>query len=215
MVDNQNKYNKQRLKILIGGFFAVFVSFFLPKKKGRIILNSHFNDNFDFNSKFLFLYMLKKGYDVWYVINNDKYREVLINEYGHNFIETNSFRGKIFALRAKIWFISAFELPVGGIFLKASRTIVHLTHGSLIKNVGLLEKDISLIKNCIIIFLLKLIYLILLQHLIFLFQVLQVIQDYLRKKFLLQDFPETMPFFQKYLVMLVLLKMMILKLSHL
>lgn len=147
MVDNQNKYNKQRLKLLIDGIPAILCSIFLPKKKGRIILNSHFNEYFDFNSKYLFLYLLKNGYDVWYVINNKDNRNSLIEKYGNHFIETESFKGKIFALRSKLWFVSAFELPVGGIFLKWNRTVVHLTHGSLIKNVGVLEKNVSLIKR--------------------------------------------------------------------
>ena len=147
MINNQNKHNKQRLYIALSGIPAIFCSFFLPPKKGRIILNSHFNTKFDFNSKFLFLYLLDKGYDVWFVINDDTYRNKLINEYGNHFIETESFLGKIFALRSRVWFISAFELPVGGIFLKLNRRIIHLTHGSLIKNVGLLEKDISFLKR--------------------------------------------------------------------
>lgn len=147
MVDNQNKYNKQRLNILLSGVPAVIASLFLPKKKGRIILNSHFNESFDFNSKYLFLYLLKNNYDVWYVVNNKENREELIKQYGNHFIETESFRGKIFALRSKLWFVSAFELPVGGIFLRWGRTIVHLTHGSLIKNVGILEKNVSFIKK--------------------------------------------------------------------
>lgn len=147
MVDNQNKYNKQRLKIVLDGIPAVMLSIFLPKKRNRIILNSHFNESFDFNSKFLFLYFIKNGYDAWFVINNDENRKLLINQYGNHFVETKTFKGKIFALRAKLWFVSAFELPVGGIFLKLQRKIIHLTHGSLIKNVGLLEKDISFVKR--------------------------------------------------------------------
>lgn len=147
MVDNQNKYNKKRWENIIYSIPALICSLFLPKKDGRIIINSHFNENFDFNSKYLFLYMLKHNYDVWYVINNDDYRVELENEYGKHFIETKSFFGKIFALRSKLWFVSAFELPVGGIFLKLSRKIIHLTHGSLIKNVGILEKNVSLIKR--------------------------------------------------------------------
>lgn len=147
MANNQNKNNNTRLNTILSGIPAVICSIFLPFKRGRIIINSHFNCHFDFNSKYLFLYMLKDGYDVYFVINDDNYRQKLIEDYGNHFIETNSFRGKIFALRAKIWFVSAFEMPVGGIFLKIRHKIIHLTHGSLVKNVGTLEKDVSLIKK--------------------------------------------------------------------
>ena len=147
MTDNQNKNNKKRFTIILSGLPAVFCSFFIPMNKKRIIVNSHFNTQFSFNSKYLFIYLLNKNYDVWFVINDDVYRNQLIREYGNHFIETNTFRGKLFALQAKLWFVSAFEMPVGGFFLKGRRRIIHLTHGSLIKNVGLLEKDISFVKK--------------------------------------------------------------------
>lgn len=146
-IDNQNKYNKKRWKNIIYSIPALICSLFIPKKDGRIIINSHFNENFDFNSKFLFLYMLEHNYDIWYVINDNKYRAELEGIYGNHFIETKSFSGKIFALRSKLWFVSAFELPVGGMFLKCSRKIIHLTHGSLVKNVGIMEKNVSFIKK--------------------------------------------------------------------
>lgn len=147
MSDNQNKNNSRRLKIVLSGFPAVFCSIFIPYKKGRIIFNSQFNMCFGFNSKYLFLYMLKKNYDVYFVINDPVYRKQLTELYGPHFIETKSFKGKIFALRAKLWFVSAFEMPVGGIGLKLKHTVIHLTHGSLVKNVGMLEKDCSFIKK--------------------------------------------------------------------
>ena len=147
MPTNQNKHNKLRFLNIFLGIPAVLISFFLPSKKGRIIINSHFNTKFDYNSKYLFLYMLKQNYDVWFVINDDEFRAELIKIYGNHFIETNSFKGKIFALRSKLWFVSAFEMPVGGAFFKYFRKVIHLTHGSLLKNVGLLEKDISFVKK--------------------------------------------------------------------
>ena len=146
-VDNQNTYNRTRLRIVAGGMLASFFSLFLPKKKGRIVLNSHFNEAFDFNSKELFLYLLENGYDAWYVMNDSRRRKTLCAQYGNRFIETRSFRGKLFALRAPLWFVSTFEMPVGGLFLRCGRTIVHLTHGSLVKNVGLMEKNASFVKK--------------------------------------------------------------------
>lgn len=147
MANNQNKNNASRLNTILSGIPAVICSWFLPFKKERIIINSHFNIHFDFNSKYLFLYMLKEGYDIYYVINDDIYRQKLINEFGNHFVETKTFKGKLFALRAKVWFVSAFEMPVGGIGLNKNHKIIHLTHGSLIKNVGPLEKDVSIVKK--------------------------------------------------------------------
>ena len=66
MKTNQNKHNKLRFLNIIFGIPAFFISIFLPKHKTRIIFNSHFNTKFDYNSKYLFLYMMKCGYDVYF-----------------------------------------------------------------------------------------------------------------------------------------------------
>lgn len=144
---NQNKYSFLRLKIILSGIFAVVCSLFIPKSHTRLVFNSHFNTKFDDNTKSLFLFLLRQGYDCWFVINDNKLRSFLINEYGDHFFETNTFSGKIFALGSKLWFVNAFDMPVGGLFLTAQRKIVHLTHGSLVKNVGPMEHEVGLLKR--------------------------------------------------------------------
>ncbi len=147
-MNNQNSYNKIRFKIMATGLPAFFISLFRKQNKNLIIFNSHFNLQFNENSKYLFLYFLKNRTEtVKFVVNNDKLREKLTAEYGDFFIETNSFKGKLFALSARTWFMNSYDLPVGGIFLKKRINVFCLSHGSPIKNEATLEKDVSLIKR--------------------------------------------------------------------
>ncbi|MBB6480752.1 CDP-glycerol glycerophosphotransferase [Spirochaeta isovalerica] len=66
---------------------------------------------------------------------------------GPYFIETKSFRGMWFVLKAGFWFTSSMETPVGGLLHRWKRTVVHLGHGAPLKNIGLLEKNISFVKR--------------------------------------------------------------------
>lgn len=114
-----------------------------------IVFSAFANKTFDSNSKYLFLYFLKNHpeYKSFFVINNDILRKELEDKYGKHFIETVSMQGKIFALKACVWVISWFDLPVGGFLMKFRRTVFHLGHGTPLKNIGLLEKNISFIKK--------------------------------------------------------------------
>jgi CDP-glycerol glycerophosphotransferase len=88
-----------------------------------------------------------KNYNSYFIINNEALRNRLNETIGNYFIETRSFLGKIFVLKASIWFISSLDLPVGGFFLAYRRNVIHLGHGTPLKNIGLLENNISLIKK--------------------------------------------------------------------
>jgi CDP-glycerol glycerophosphotransferase len=125
------------------------ISFLIKREKKRIIFNSFLNKRFNSNSKYLFLYFIEniKDYNTYFVINDDDLRNELNEKIGNYFIETKSFLGKIFALKASIWFISGLEFPVAGFFLTYKRCIIHLGHGTPLKNIGLLEKHISFIKK--------------------------------------------------------------------
>jgi CDP-glycerol glycerophosphotransferase len=88
-----------------------------------------------------------KYYNSYFVINDDELRNNLNTTIGNYFIETKSFSGKMFVLKAAIWFISSIEFPVGGLFLSYKRYVIHLGHGTPLKNIGLLESNISLVKK--------------------------------------------------------------------
>ncbi len=146
---NASKYNKSRLNLLLKGFIPSLVTLFLPRKKNLVVLNSFHNRQFSDNTKFLFEYMIKNCpyLTAKYVVNDDVFRQKLIQRYGDYFIETNSLRGMFYALSAKTWILNALELPVSGVFLKFRRRIVLLTHGVTSKQAGLAEKHVSILKR--------------------------------------------------------------------
>jgi CDP-glycerol glycerophosphotransferase len=100
----------------------------------------------------LFEYFIKyhPEYECKYVINNKAKRDALNKEFGEEngyFIETETLKGMIYALRAKAWITSAFETPVGGIMLKFNRFVYLLGHGTHFKAIVLNENNLSLIKK--------------------------------------------------------------------
>ena len=150
--ENQKKYNNNRLKLLLKGIVPSTVGIFLPKVKNRIIFNSTVNEFYDFNTKYLFEYFIEqhKEYECKFVINSHEKREALNREFGveHNyFIETETFKGMWYALRAKSWITSAFETPVGGFFLNINRFVFLLGHGTHFKAIVLNENNLSLVKK--------------------------------------------------------------------
>jgi CDP-glycerol glycerophosphotransferase len=146
---NKSKYNADRLSLFLFSIFGMILSVFIKYDNRRIIFNSFQNNKYNSNSKYLFLWFIKnvKDYRSYFVINNDILRNELNSAIGNYFIETKTLKGKLFALQAKIWIISTLELPVGCIFAKHKRYVIHLGHGTPIKNIGLLEKNVSLIKK--------------------------------------------------------------------
>ncbi len=115
---------------------------FIPKLKNRVIFSSEFNLTYKHNSKFLFEYFIKHypEKETKFVINDANLRSQLTSEIGDYFIESESFLGMLYVLRAKTWVVSSLETPVGGLFLNVRRYVYHLGHGTPIKNIGLLEK---------------------------------------------------------------------------
>jgi CDP-glycerol glycerophosphotransferase len=145
--DNTNKYNNKRAKILLKGVIPSLVGIFVPKNKKRIILTSTRNEFYNFNSRYLFEYFIENypDYEVKYVINDEQKREELNNKFGaeHDyFIETETLKGMWYALRAKTWCISALETPVGGVFLKFNRIVLHLGHGAYFRSALFIENTL-------------------------------------------------------------------------
>lgn len=145
--------------IYIAELFYIFVntiltSLSLIKKinKRKIIITSTRNISFNFNSKYLFEYLINsdewKRYEIYYVINDDKKRKELNKMYGKNyFIESKSFAGALFCLDAVFWISSTFELPVNSFIRDPRRSVLHLGHGVPLKKIGLNEENISFIKK--------------------------------------------------------------------
>ncbi|HGT9287761.1 CDP-glycerol glycerophosphotransferase family protein [Enterobacter kobei] len=129
-----------------------FLSLMKKINKKKIIITSTHNVSFNFNSKYIFEYFIEsddwKGYEIYYVINDEKKRKELNKRYKKNyFIESKSFVGAFFCLDAVCWISSTFELPVNSFFRDPRRSVLHLGHGVPLKKIGLNEENISFIKK--------------------------------------------------------------------
>lgn len=146
---NKHKYTGNRLKHIISSLPYAFLSLFCKRDKKLIVFSAMHCKTFDSNSKFLFLHFLnnEKDYTPYFVINNDDLREELIKEYGNHFIDTRTKEGKKIAIKAGIWVVSWLDTPIGGLFLKFRRLVIHLGHGTPLKCIGMLEKDGKFVKK--------------------------------------------------------------------
>lgn len=121
-----------------------FVSLCYRKKSNKNIwlFSSVENRNFNYNSKYLFLYVMYMHPEItpYYVINEDELRNSLSSQYGEKyFIETKTVSGICKALEAGVWFVSA-GLPVYGTGLWKRHDIINLWHGIPLKKIALLEE---------------------------------------------------------------------------
>lgn len=142
-------FKKARFLILLVGIIPSIVSIFVPKKRNRIVFNSTLNTNYNFNSKYLFEYFLAKHpeCEALFVMNDAQQRKKLNSEIGPYFIDTTTLGGMFRALRAACWVCSTLETPVGGAFQRHARFVIHLGHGTPLKNIGYLEKNFSIVKS--------------------------------------------------------------------
>lgn len=142
---------RQFVFLIIAQLFEL-LSFFKPLNRQRIIFNSTENRNFNFNSKYLFLYFLKhtSELDVYFVINDCELREKLICEYGNFFISSDTIGGLKKIAGAKVWITSVFEnmyvnLPAP-LWLNKQRDVYHIGHGVPLKNMIMAEEKLPLLK---------------------------------------------------------------------
>lgn len=134
----------KKLVQLLKGQIALSCTFGTPDKN-KWIFSSVGNIEFNYNSKYLFLYVKEHFPQVhpYYVINDDRKREMLSEQYGAEyFIETKSFRGMRRALKAGVWFTSA-GLPVYAVGVGKRHIVVNLWHGVPLKKIALMEKNSS------------------------------------------------------------------------
>lgn len=146
---NQHRYTSSRLTHIITSLPYAFLSLFSKRDKKLIVFCGMHCDCFNSNSKHLFLFFLKNEpeYTVKFVINDDEKRNALISQYGEHFIDTRTKEGKKIAIHAATWVVSWLDLPLGGLFLRFRRYVIHLGHGILLKGLGFTEKDGHLIKK--------------------------------------------------------------------
>jgi CDP-glycerol glycerophosphotransferase len=147
---NKDILLKERLATYLLAVPITIISLFVKHDAKIVIFSSFLNKYFDSNSKYLFLWFIKnmKNYKCFFVINDGELRKKLTGEIGDYFIETKTLKGKVFALHASTWFVSSLESPVGGFWGACNnRIVIHLGHGTPLKNIGLLEKRLSFIKK--------------------------------------------------------------------
>lgn len=109
------------------------------------IFSSVDNNNFNYNSKYLFLYVRKHFPHIrsLYVINDSQKRARLKQQYGEEgFIDGNSPEGMKIILKAGVWFTSA-GLPAYELQPHPQRIVLNLWHGIPLKKITLMEEGVS------------------------------------------------------------------------
>ena len=135
---------RKKLLQLLKGQLALWISTGSTDRQLWIFSSTN-NTEFNYNSKYLFLYVKEHFPQVKprYVVNEPKLRAELSKKYGAEyFIETQTLAGMKQALRAGVWFTSA-GLPVYAFGSGRKRTIVNLWHGVPLKKIALLEEHAS------------------------------------------------------------------------
>ncbi len=115
-----------------------------------LIFNSTGNDNYNFNSRFLYEFMTKEQDEnirCYFVVNDDCKRKLLLECGVNNVISNKTLKNKILIFNAKTWICSTIETPVTSFFKKKNRIVYHLGHGVPLKNIGMAERKISYIKK--------------------------------------------------------------------
>lgn len=126
----------------------VFIFFRLNEKV--CIFNSTGNVNYNFNSRFLYEFILGESDNTlkcYFIINDDSKRKKLLEKGYQNIISSKSFKNKMLILCAKTWVCSTIEPPVDCFLKRKHRVVYHLGHGVPLKNIGMAENRISLIKK--------------------------------------------------------------------
>lgn len=136
-----------KIKALLKGQLALLLA---GRKvdKSIWVFSSTDNEEFNYNSRALFLYVRKNRPEInaVFVINNEQKRKQLTAQYGEHFCETQSLRGMMRVCRAGVWFTSA-GLPVYAIGIGKKHTIINLWHGVPLKKIALMEAEASYFKK--------------------------------------------------------------------
>lgn len=151
-MNHRNKYLLQRILHFSSGLiYSIYYSFFSRKRTKTIIFNSACNQEFTWNAKNLFLHSSEQlknlGFSIYFVINDSEKRTWLNNKYGNYFISNTTQKNKRKIYKSAVWVLSTLETPCSGLFLNKNRFVYHLGHGTPIKNIGLCENNLSILKK--------------------------------------------------------------------
>src|SRR5690625_358303 len=108
---------------LVGEIFNLFIK----PDPNYWLFSSSFNTSYNYNSKYLFEYMIKNNSDIKcrFVINDDKKRNKLTKRYGNYFVETKTLKGVKQALKAGVW-VTSIGMPVYLLFAGSKRIIFNV-----------------------------------------------------------------------------------------
>ncbi len=146
-----NLFNNKHSRLVKNVLFTNILSLFVRRKcSNTIIFNSVANSSYNFNSKYLFEYILRnfsEEFNVKFVINDNQLRAHLISEIGDYFISSNNIKDMKLILQSKIWVTSSLDAPVEYPLIKhKERVFYHMGHGVPLKNMVFAENKISFIK---------------------------------------------------------------------
>lgn len=113
------------------------------------IFSSVDNDNFNYNSRYLFLYVKEciTGITPLYVINDGRKRKSLSEQYGERyFISSLCKEGLRQILGSGVWFTSA-GLPAYSWKAEPERIVVNLWHGVPLKKIVMMENHMNKLKK--------------------------------------------------------------------
>ncbi len=109
------------------------------------VFSSVHNKNFNYNSRYLFLYVREHCKDIrpYFVMNDPKERKKLEEEYGAEyFIDGNTAEGIRKILSCQVWFTSTAP-PLYGVGLRKKYRIYNLWHGIPLKRIGMEQQNLS------------------------------------------------------------------------
>ncbi|WP_034259776.1 CDP-glycerol glycerophosphotransferase family protein [Aequorivita capsosiphonis] len=133
-----------KIKLFVRYQLGEILNLFIKPDPSFWIFSSSYNLFFNYNSKYLFEYVLENHPEIncKFVINGDKERKELTEIYGDYFIETKTLKGIRTALKAGVWITSA-GMPIYLLFSGRRRIIFNVWHGVPLKRIGFLDKSIS------------------------------------------------------------------------
>lgn len=124
-----------------------FINLFTDNKlKKRIIFNSVSNE-YSYNSKYLFEYILKNNtnsIEIKFIVRDNKEKRKLKDEIGDYFISNTSIKDISYILKSKLWVTSSLDLPCILLLKNKNRIVYHIGHGIPMKNIGLSERKLNI-----------------------------------------------------------------------